>query len=679
MIAEPAVPAGARSRGSVRPRATLLVRSAVLLFVELWLIRWTGAYVVYLAYFTNFVLLASFLGIGIGFLRASRPRDRSRYAPLALAAYVGFVLLFSVDVHRTNDGLVYGSPWFVLPQVVLLPILFVGVAVVMALMGEGVARTFARFEPLEGYLLDLVGGLCGVAAFAALAYLQTPPAAAAAIAGAILMLGPRRELAVRLIGVAATLVLLVVAGVRSSDLWSPYYRITMSNGVSGDPSVSIAANGVPHQTMKSVASLRKHNSIYLLPYTHLATPPPSRVLVIGAGTGNDTAVALSEGARRVDAVEIDPRLLRIGQDRHPDRPFDDPRVHPYVTDGRQFLERSRGRYDLILFALPDSLTLVSGQSSLRLENYLFTIEAVRAARRHLAPGGAFAMYNYYRRPWLIDRLAVTMGDAFGRAPCVDVIHAPRAPTVLIEGESADAIRCATRWRPATSPTPAPSTDDHPFPYLRTPSIPRAYLGALALLLAASFVAVSRTAGGLGAVRGYLDLFFMGAAFLLLETKSVVQFALLFGTTWVVNALVFSGVFIALILAVLTARRTRAVRPGPAYAGLLAMLAVAWIVPVHALLSLPFISRFVVAVALAFGPVYLANLVFSERFATVGVSTAAFAANLLGAMVGGGIEYVSLALGYRSLLLVAAGLYLIAWILRPGTAFAWVARPSLTKA
>ena len=53
------------------------------------------------------------------------------------------------------------------------------------------------------------------------------------------------------------------------------------------------------------------------------------------------------------------------------------------------------RYDLILFALPDSLTLVSGQGALRLENYLFTKQSMETVRRRLKPGGTFAMYNYY--------------------------------------------------------------------------------------------------------------------------------------------------------------------------------------------------------------------------------------------------------------------------------------------
>ena len=130
------------------------------------------------------------------------------------------------------------------------------------------------------------------------------------------------------------------------------------------------------------------------------------MLIVGAGSGNDVAIALAQGARHVDAVEIDRRLYELGRKLHPDRPYSDPRVAVHIDDGRAFLERSRrARTTGSCFALPDSLTLVAGQSSLRLESYLFTKQAIEAARDHLNAGGVFAMYNYYREQWLVDRLA----------------------------------------------------------------------------------------------------------------------------------------------------------------------------------------------------------------------------------------------------------------------------------
>jgi hypothetical protein len=161
--------------------------------------------------------------------------------------------------------------------------------------------------------------------------------------------------------------------------------------------------------------------------------------------------------------------------------------------------------------------------------------------------------------------------------------------------------------------------------------------------------------------GYVDLFFMGAAFMLLETKNIVQFALLFGTTWFVNALVTAGVLVAVLAAVEVSRHVTIRRPALLYAGLLAALAVAWAIPPSALLSLSPLPRFVAAVVLAFAPIFGANMVFAQRFRESGDSATAFGANLLGAMLGGVLEYASLVVGYRWLLVLVAVLYALAFL------------------
>ncbi len=163
------------------------------------------------------------------------------------------------------------------------------------------------------------------------------------------------------------------------------------------------------------------------------------------------------------------------------------------------------------------------------------------------------------------------------------------------------------------------------------------------------------------MRSYADLFFMGAAFLLLETKSVVQFALLFGTTWFVNALVFIGILIAVLAAVETARRFRSLNSYVLYLCLFASLGIAWAIEPGLLLSLSSTARFAAAVSLAFAPIFLANLIFAERFRQVGASTVAFGTNLLGAMVGGVLEYSALIVGYRDLLILVAALYGLAFV------------------
>jgi hypothetical protein len=317
---------------------------------------------------------------------------------------------------------------------------------------------------------------------------------------------------------------------------------------------------------------------------------------------------------------------------------------------------------MILFALPDSLTLVSGQSSLRLESFLFTAEAAAIARAHLRPDGVFAEYNYFRQEWLVDRLAGTLQDTYGAAPCVleEVGQAPGVGfAVLVASVDTAQIACSSRWQrpPNTAP---PSPDDQPFLYIRG-SIPSFYVVTLILILLAAALA-ALLAGSPASLLPYGDLFFMGAAFLLLETKNVVQFALLFGTTWLVNALVFAGILVTVALAIEVSRRWRLPGLTTFYLLLFVALGAAWLVPPTFLLALPPGVRLVGASAVAFGPVFVANLAFAQRFRDTADSVKAFAANLLGAIVGGCLEYSALVIGYRDLLLVAGFLYVLAFAL-----------------
>ena len=634
-----------------------------MLFLELALIRWIGSNVLYLSYFSNFVLLASFLGIGLGFLRANAAHDLFPFAPIALTALVAFVRVFPVEIDRSGTELIFFGALGTrsgLPPFVTLPLLFLGVAAVMALVGEGVARTFRRFSPLEAYRLDILGSLAGIITFSALAFLEAPPFVwGVVVAAALFLLIDRRRALWQAPALAAMLTLLGLESAVPTDSWSPYYKIRLNPHPSG--AVTLLVNGIPHQTIDLAQRRLDQVPIYGLPYQHRKAMPAS-VLIVGAGTGDDVAIALRLGAQHIDAVEIDPRIHDIGVQRNPDRAFQDARVTSYVNDGRAFLEQTTRRYDLILFALPDSLTLVAGQSSLRLESYLFTAEAMQAARAHLAPDGAFGEYNYYREQWLVDRLAGTLQQVYGHPPCLDSTGQEGRLALLMASPNQAALHCPALWRPAAA-TPAPATDDYPFLYLQQRTIPGFYLLTLALILGAALLLIRLGAGALRPMGRYLDLFLMGAAFLLLETKNVVQFALLFGTTWFVNSLVFVGILVAVYLAIEVARRIELGPPWRLYAALLAALTVAWLVPPDLLLGLTVVPRFIVAIVVAFAPVFLANLLFASRFRDVAASNLAFATNLLGAMLGGVLEYASLVTGYRALLIVIALLYACAFMLQ----------------
>lgn len=633
-----------------------------MLFTELALIRWLGGSVLYLSYFSNIVLLGSFLGIGLGFLWAERSRfELLRFAPAALAGLVMFVHFVPVTVRSTGgDAIFFGAelqpdgP----PRELALPAVFLATALVLAFIGNGIAVTFRRLKNLEAYQYDLIGSLVGIVVFTGLSFLGTPPIVWAVIAAAIMFwaIWPRKVLDA-LITVLPLLALVTILGAESRHdnvMWTPYYKATYTLT---DDGAQVLVNGVPHWGQARATDWPVYQTVY---ERRASTQPVDRLLVIGAGSGNDVAVALENGVQHVDAVEIDQRLLDLAAEHHPNKPYDDPRVTTHVDDGRAYLERSDAKWDLVVLALPDSLTLVQGASAIRLESYLFTREAAEAYHDHLTDDGVFAMYNFYREPWLVDRYAATLEAAFGHAPCVTKLGWTSL-SVLTIGRSADSVSCPAEdhWeRPAGSPGPV--SDDRPFPYLKNASIPSFYLVALGLILLVSLLLVRAVGGPFRALGSYVDLFFMGVAFLLLETKNVVQFALLFGTTWLVNALVFAGVILSVLLAVVISKRVRLHNLAIPYALLAAALAIGWLIPQSSLLSLAFWPRLIAACAIAFAPIFIANIIFAQRFRETASSTSAFAANLIGSMVGGVLEYSALVLGYRNLLILAFLLYTAAF-------------------
>jgi len=634
------------------------------LFLELALIRWTGSNIFYLGYFTNFVLLASFLGLGIGFLLARRRFDLFALVPLLIGLFllVARSVPVSANVPSSAALIFYqsGQSQYSVPAYVVLPFVFLGTALTMAAVAQGLARVFMTLPSLDAYRWDILGSLAGIVGFTLLSALGAPPIAWGLVVAALLVvLYGRRPTRLQFSGYLCLLLTLGFESIAPTTAWSPYYKVHWEQTVTDQgPLLAVDVNNIPHQTARSTESIVTYAPFYLRPYQLLGRPP-GHVLIIGAGTGNDVAAALASGATTVDAVEIDPEIYKLGATLAPSRAFADPRVTVHVDDGRAFIERTTDHYDLIELALTDSLTLVSGQSSLRLESYLYTEDAMRAYRDHLAPDGVFAEYNFYRQGWLVDRLGGTLEHVYGHAPCLEGTAALRQLTIALSGP----MTCSLTW---SGPQVERATDDWPFLYVRQHSIPDFYLETLGLILVCSVLALLLVGIRPWRLAGYTDLFLMGAAFLLLETKNVVNFALLFGTTWLVNALVFMGVLVAILGAIELSRR-KVLPQRPLYLVLLGALVIAWLIPVDALLSLAGVPRFLAGVALGFTPVFIANLIFAQRFREVGDSPQAFAANLLGAVVGGLLEYSSLLIGYRNLLVVVAVFYALALLsgrLRP---------------
>ncbi|HLX36073.1 MAG TPA: hypothetical protein VKR30_12630 [Candidatus Limnocylindrales bacterium] len=653
------------------PRVRLLLTSGTLLYVELLLIRWIPSEVRYIGFFSNFVLMASFLGIGLGILLGRRfQREAIAVFPVLLLVVVGLVTTIQLNVQiRSSNELFFGLAESTAADAnfLVLPFVFALVTAVMASLALPLGPLLRSMPPLRAYAFDIAGSMLGIAGFVTLSALQTLPVVWFAVLGIlVVLLSAATGLTLwRLPSLVALFAIVWISQTAAGEIWSPYYRIDTYYGQNGQLYVNV--NGIPHQALHPVNGDKE--PFYDQLYKWWPDRTYANVLVVGAGSGTDTAIALAHGAGHVDAVEIDPAIQQLGRAYHPDHPYQDPRVTAYVNDGRAFLRGTDTKYDLVIFALPDSLTLVSSTANIRLESFLFTQEAFASVRDHLAPDGIFVLYNYYRQDWLVSKLGSMLQTTFGTPPIARTYQSTMA--ILADGPAVAALNGAAPPGDSVDPIPSPgpgdppkaATDDWPFLYLRTPFIADYYLVALAFVVVLALASVAAAARVTGTtLRRFSPHFFaLGAAFLLLETRSLVSFSLLFGSTWLVNALAFFAILASVLLAVLINARFPLRRPGILYALLFVAIAVAFILPPETLLIDPPWLRYVVAALLAFAPVFFANLVFTYSFRDTKTADMSFASNLLGAMVGGALEYLALLTGYRVLLLVVAGLYVVAWL------------------
>jgi spermidine synthase len=733
--AEPGDHSAALAQMSVRRHGlTLFLTGFLVLFWELACIRWFAANVIFLQFFTNVVLLACFLGMSCGCMAARQRRDwLGRFPLLALGTFVAALAMLkiynvwsglAIDVgHQASPqeiffGTEYRNPdvaQFTVPIDLIVAVFFVLIAFMFVGLGQVLGRAFDAYpNRVMGYTLNIGGSLVGIVGFSLISFVQAPPLIwfLIACAGIAFLLHQAGGLTLsRGVALAALLVTVTLpAAYRERSgieaFWSPYYAVEYDTAGLG-----INVNNIGHQQMVPFDNGGSSYSLIHLLRKAAGGAPFEDALIIGAGSGNDIDHALHNGVGRIDAVEIDPVIQSIGINHNPDRPYDDPRVVRHLDDGRHFLRTTDRKYDLVVYALVDSLILHSGYANIRLESYLFTEQALNDIKRVLKPGGIFVTYNFFRQGWVVERVAAMSESVFGCKPIVLSLpyretlpsSSPSGFTMIVAGCNpaiADAFASHRNFwlnrlpvknqdvdgfavQPATMPaaeredwqriapttivhdtgSPRFATDDWPFLYLRDKLIPDLSIRSM-IVLGVLGVAMVYLFLPKGRERMRVDgrMFFLGAAFMLLETKAVVQLALLFGSTWLVNSLVFFTALILILLANLYVLKAPPRQLLWHYAGLLGLLAATIMIPLDVFLGGGIFWRYAVPCALALGPMFFAGVIFARTFRDTADPDLAFGSNIAGSVLGGLSESFSMLLGFRYLLLLAIGFYLLsAWM------------------
>lgn len=683
----------------------LALASFLSLFLEMLMIRWISAEITVFAYFKNFILIACFLGFGVGCYFSRRRINLVAFlAPLLLImlllklpwlplrtaiqhlpSYIGatsetFVWdLFTVPL-QGYKALVAGIT-LILCVDVLVTLLFIPIGQMVAWYLE------EKSAGIKGYTVNVLAGLAGLAIYTLLCFWYQPPVIWFAVAGVMFVLLLWKFKRGRWGGMAGFGICLALVALTppkpAVELWSPYQKITVIPHPGSEAPISweLRTNESWHQEIINLSPefVAGHTELfksvpidfnaYNIPYHFY--PKPASVLVLGAGSGNDVAAAVRNGAGQVVAVEIDPLILELGRRLHFEKPYDSPRVLAVVEDARSYIQNSHDKFDVIVFSLLDSHTLASHFSNIRLDNYVYTLEGLRAARRLLNPNGVFILKFWVDKPWIAGRLYGLVSEVFGEAPldlkAVQFNYTTpgrffiagsreRIQAALGDPELRKYLRDDTLVKEERVTL---TTDDWPNFYQREPGIPLNIMIAASFLLLLWLVLLPGTGTHFRSLRWHF--FFLGAGFMLLEAQIVSRMALLFGTTWLVNAVVVGGILLLIVTANLLIERVPKLPYPVAYAGIFLSLAAGYLVPTESLFLPSIWQRAMLAVLVLCLPVFFAGLVFIRSFAAAEFDGQALGSNLFGALVGGLLELLSSWIGIRSLLLIGALLYLASYL------------------
>ncbi len=680
-------------------RLTLI--SLLSLFVELLMIRWVSSEIRIFAYFKNFVLVACFLGFGMGcYLCRRRVQLSALLGPLLLLALIlkapipplqrciddlPQLLGASVEVHTWGVPAMPTSWGGMLLAIIFVVPLFALIATAFIPFGQLVGWYLENApKGVAAYSVNVLASLAGIAAFTLLCFLSQPPWVWVLVAGILCVAFFWRDVQARKVLAIAFLVCVALLALpedrNAKTYWSPYQKLTVLPLYNGDELVShvlITNNSLYQRTLDlSPAFVQAHpdafrrfplnENSYNMPYRFY--PSPASVLVLGSGMGNDVAAALRNGAGHVEAVDIDPVIVKLGQQLHPEHPYQSPRVHVVLNDARNYIENCHEKFDLIVFSLLDSHTTTSHFTNIRIDNYVYTREALARAKQLLKPDGVFVVKFFVVTPWIAGRLYELMQETFGQKPIQfqATIGGYDSSGRFFVAASPERIRKATSDPslaaylashgdvPMQSATP--TTDDWPYFYQHEPGLPIiVILVSLAVLIVFGWFLRQ----GTGDEGGRVDFHFMflGAGFMLLEAQIVSKMALLFGTTWVVNAVVISVLLFLIVAANLVYGALRRIPLAVAYAGLFVSLAVMFAVPLEKLFYESFALRALMATLALCTPVFFAGIIFISSFERVGFRGSALGSNLFGSLLGGLLESSSMWLGLKSLTIIAALLYL----------------------
>jgi len=664
--------------------------SFLLLFAEILALRWLGIEIPVVRSFPNLVIMVCLVAASAGM---SKTTAKSLNPKISLAIVCGACiclltpLIFSVQLGLPSLSLKFGGADEASAISRALTVLIVSVSSLYAifyLIGKWLGKEFEGAPPLAAYSYNLLGSIAGTLAFAVISWLGLPPPFWLIIAGAVTFIVYKKPLVPVLTAILAGLAFITA----THSFWSPYSKLDVlpidasGSHVLGPNNYILNSNNdyfhmgmqvmnpeqeeqwkeeLKTREQKTDKKLWSPFAWVKLPF--MATPYHDRVLVLGCGSGNDVAYALANGVKHITGVEIDPIICKLGRERHPNKPYVDPRVELHNEDARTFLRYSKDKFDLVEFAFLDPGSTINSASFLRVDNYVYTVESIRAAIKMCNENGIVAMsFATGADSPVTARLYQSITEANGGVPPVGYTNGEMYSCFFVFGPGMKNFNAANLKGVDLVPYKPPGdiracTDQWPFLYLAyDPSGIWLYIAVLVVAVVLPALLLLR-GGGTG-ISGaeWANMFFLGQAFMLMETKSITHLSLLLGATWIVS----SAVILTVLLFAYTANLIVSKKLAPPVHVLYACLAVSLLVQV--LVQIPETSTMSSSAITAIYcfidcfPILFGSMIFSTCFGKTKFSTQALSANLLGVSIGGLTENLCIVTGTSNLTYIAMLLY-----------------------
>lgn len=662
--------------------------AALSLYLELMIIRLHSSYFQVFAYFKNISLLSCFLGLSIGYLLGSkRPIGLKLVLPLIAIQiiFLHFLRLITGSFFLQNPvseeftmGLMSASGIIQNISVYgFLILIFTFNALCFIPLGSITSRLMVKKNNLSSYSWNLLGSIFGIVFFSLLSFAWTPPSIWIFFASLVFFSFFIKDSKILTLSAFTSLflIILIALPVRFDKIYmySPYQILSVNFEDNSPPIVKVS--NVYFQKILDLTGKIYNNqndkfskealSYYKLPYRFKLNPKD--VLVVGSGTGNDVAAAILNGVSKIDAVEIDPVILSIGKALHPNNPYGSKKVNVIVDDARSYIRNTKNKYDLIVYGLLDSHTLLSNTGGIRLDSYVYTIEGFKEARSKLKHGGVVSLTFSLVSPELGRKLYLMLQQAFdGMPPVVYRSGYDGGYTFLISDNKTlfpnsvgSFDRNVTANFANNNVKVDVSTDDWPFFYMPVRKYPVSYLFLLSLLLLISIILVKNVSRSSGL--SFIALpFFLGAGFMLVETKAITELALVFGSTWVVISAVIGSILIMSFIANIFVLKIN--KKGYNIFIFYLFLAIALIAGTQARNIYSIFQNQIIPVIVLTIPVFFSGYIFSNELKRTVYLPTFLSSNLLGAMFGGFLEYNSMYFGFGLLSILAIILYFMAFIL-----------------